>query len=513
MYPGTWAERQPHKPAIVMARSRETVSYAELDARLNRLAHLLRAAGLRRGDHLALFMENHSRYLEIVWAALRSGLYVTTVNSFLTATEAAHIVTDCEAMAIITSHAKANTAAELLDLIPPVPCRLMVDGAIDGYDRYEDAIGAFPATRIADESSGTGMLYSSGTTGQPKAILRDLPTHMPWEGDDRLAGLMNRYHLREDMTYLSPAPLYHAAPFAFVCMTHRHGGTVVVMEKFDPQESLALIERDRVTHSQWVPTMFSRMLKLPEEERVRVDLSSHEVAIHGAAPCPVPVKRQMIEWWGPILYEYYAGTEGVGSTSITSPEWLERPGSVGQAAIGNIHIVDDDGTDVPPGTDGTVYFSGGPAFEYKGAPEQTAEARLPDGRATLGDVGYVDEDGYLYLTDRKTYMIISGGVNMYPREIEDVLIIHPKVADVAVFGVPNADLGEEVKAVVEPMPGIEASPELEAELLAFCRTQIARFKCPKSIDFEAELPRLPTGKLYKGLLRDRYWSERERRIV
>ncbi len=513
MYPGTWADTQPDRPAVIMARSGETITYGDLEARSNQVAHLLRDAGLGRGDHIALFMENHARFLEVAWAALRSGIYVTAVNSFLTAPEAAYIIDDCDAQVLITSRAKSAVATEVVDQIPNVRLRLMVDGAVDGYESYERTVGAFPETRIADESSGTYMLYSSGTTGRPKAILRDLLEEMPWEGNDLIRRAHERYHYRPEMVYLSPAPLYHAAPFAFVILTHRAGGTVVVMEKFDPQESLALIDGKRVTHSQWVPTMFSRMLKLPEAERTGFDLSTHEVAIHAAAPCPVPVKREMIAWWGPILYEYYAGTEGIGSTFIKSEEWLERPGSVGKVAVGKIHIVDDDGNELPPGQAGTIYFSGGRKFEYKGAPEKTAEVHRPGGLATLGDVGYVDEDGYLYLTDRKTYLIISGGVNIYPREIEDAFITHPQVADVAVIGVPNEDLGEEVKAVVQLMPGVEGTPAFAEELLEYCRKQLAGFKCPKSVDFEAELPRLPTGKLYKRLLRDRYWGKRDSRIV
>ena len=514
MYPGTYAATAPDRPALIMGTSGETVTYRELDERSNQLAHLLREAGLRRGDHIALFMENHPRYMEVIWAALRSGLYITAVNSHLTAPEVEYILGDCEAKALITSGAKAEVVGALqAGAVGPLAVRLMVDGATAGFEAYEDAVAKMPATRLDDESSGTTMLYSSGTTGRPKGVLRPLPEEVPSANDARLAGLGTLYKYREGMVYLSPAPMYHAAPLAFSTSTQRFGGTVVMMERFDPADALRLIEERKVTHSQWVPTMFVRLLRLPPEERDGHDLSTHEVAVHAAAPCPVAVKQQMIEWWGPILYEYYAGTEGNGSTYITSEQWLAHPGSVGRPMAAQIHIIGDDGTELPAGQEGTIYFSGGGQFEYHNDPGKTEGSRLPGGLSTLGDVGYLDEEGWLYLTDRKAYMIISGGVNIYPREIEDVLIQHPGVADVAVFGVPNEEMGEEVKAVVQPLPGVEPSPAFESELLAFCRTQLAGFKCPRSVDFVEELPRLPTGKLYKRLLRDRYWGEKDSRIV
>ena len=505
MYPGTVAAEHPDRPAVVMATSGEVVTFGQLDERSNQLAHLLRAAGLQRGDHIALFMENHPRFLEVVWAALRSGLYVTAVNSHLTAEETTYIVGDCEAQVFVTSMQLAAVAAELEQSEwSRVHTWLMVDGTVDGFEPYEQAVARFPTTPIHDESTGATMLYSSGTTGRPKGVLRPLPETLPSEPDARLASAAEVYGFRDGMVYLSPAPLYHAAPLAFCVLTQRFGGTVVVMERFDPAHALELIERHRVTHSQWVPTMFVRLLRLSDEERHAHDLSSHELAIHAAAPCPVPVKRQMIEWWGPILYEYYAGTEGNGSTAITSEEWLDHPGSVGRARTGSVHIIGPDGEELPVGQEGAIYFSGGGSFEYHGDPEKTEGSRLPGGLSTLGDIGYLDEDGYLYLTDRKAHMIISGGVNIYPREIEDVLIQHPAVADVAVFGVPNDEFGEEVKAVVEPLDGNEPTDELARALLAFCRDHLAAFKVPRSLDFTDEMPRLPTGKLYKRKLRERY---------
>ena len=506
MYPGTYAATAPDRPAVIMGRTGEIVTYRELDERSLRLAHVLRDAGLRRGDHLALFMENQSRFLEVVWAALRSGLYVTTINSYLTVPEVAYIVNDCEATALVTSTAKSEIATALMGEhdIPAVHTRLMVGGALGGYDDYDTALAAASTEPLGDEVMGAAMLYSSGTTGRPKGVKRPLPTLAPSDPDPVVLRGASVYGWGEDTIYLSPAPMYHAAPLAFSVTAQRFGGTVVIMEHFDAAEALHLIEREKVTHSQWVPTMFVRMLKLPDEVRLAPDLSSHRVAIHAAAPCPVDVKRRIIEWWGPILLEYYAGTEGNGATFITSEDWLEHPGSVGRIAIGKLHIVDEEGNDLPPNAEGTIYFSGAGQFEYHNAPEKTEGARLPGGRSTLGDVGYVDDDGYLFLTDRKAYMIISGGVNIYPREIEDVLIAHPSVADVAVFGVPDDDFGEQVKAVVQPIDGVDGSEDLARELTAFAREQLAGFKVPRSIDFEAELPRLPTGKLYKRLLRDRY---------
>jgi long-chain acyl-CoA synthetase len=502
MYPGTQAALNPERPAVVMSGSGEVVTYRQLDERSNQLAHLLRSQGLGRGDHIALFCENHPRFFEVVWAALRSGLYVTAVNSHLTAEEVAYIVGDCGAAAFVSTAALADVATAAA---VTTPTKLMIGGAADQFEPYEDAIAAFPTTPIDDESAGTTMLYSSGTTGRPKGVLRPLPEEHPAEADTRSAAMRKAYRFREGMVYLSPAPIYHSAPLAYSVGAQRAGGTVVMMERFDPAAALADIERHRVTHSQWVPTMFVRLLRLPPEVRAGHDLSSHEVAVHAAAPCPVAVKRQMIEWWGPIIYEYYAGTEGNGSTAITSEEWLAHPGSVGRPRAGSVHIVDVDGNDVGPNVEGAVYFSGGGTFEYHNDPAKTEESRLSGGRTTLGDVGYVDEDGWLYLTDRKAFMIISGGVNIYPREIEDVLIQHPGVADVAVFGIPNDDFGEEVKAVVQLLPGAEAEVDA-AQLVAFCRQHLAGFKVPRSIDFTDQLPRLPTGKLYKRKLRDPYWT-------
>jgi long-chain acyl-CoA synthetase len=515
MYPGKHASERADQPAFIMASSGESVTYAEYEARANQLAHLLRSIGLERLDHYAIFMENHPRYLEACGAGERAGLYYTCVNSYLTADELAYIINNCDAQVLITSAAKAEVAREALLQCPKVAIALIVDA--EGDDRFVDyraAISGFPTTPIADECLGTSMLYSSGTTGRPKGILRPLPEVPPDHNIPLFDFLLVLWKYREGLTYLSPAPLYHSAPQAAVNLTIRMGGTAIIMERFDPEDYLGLVSRYRVTHSQLVPTMFSRMLKLPEEARARADLSSLEVAIHAAAPCPVQVKEQMIDWWGPIIHEYYGATEGLGFTACDTEEWLAHKGSVGKVMAGTLHILDEDGQPSPKGTPGEIWFETASPFEYYHDPEKTKESTSADGTmTTVGDVGYVDDDGFLYLTDRATFMIISGGVNIYPQECENLLITHPKVADAAVFGVPNTDLGEEVKAVVQPMPGVATDDAFVAELLAFCHANLARQKCPRSIDFDAQLPRLPTGKLYKKQLRDRYWGDKKTRIV
>jgi acyl-CoA synthetase (AMP-forming)/AMP-acid ligase II len=382
----------------------------------------------------------------------------------------------------------------------------MLDGVIDGYESWEAATAALPQSPIADEAEGAAMLYSSGTTGYPKGVKKPLPEE-PFGAAPAVNVLSALYGATADSVYLSPAPLYHAAPLNFSMSCLRQGTQVVVMEHFEPEAALRFIEQYRATHSQWVPTMFVRMLKLPEEVRAQYDLSSLRCAIHAAAPCPIPIKEDMIEWWGPVLYEYYAGTEGNGFVQLNSAEWLAHKGSVGRPLNCELHICDDDGNELPVGESGTIYFGGGGQFEYHNDPDKTAGSRHPKGWTTLGDVGYVDEDGYLYLTDRKHFMIISGGVNIYPQEAENVLITHPAVMDVAVFGVPNEEFGEEVKAVVQPRDLSAAGPELAHELLTYCRERLSHIKCPRSVDFRAELPRHPTGKLYKRLLKDEYWNK------
>ena len=516
MYPGKFAEHNPDKPAFIMAESGEVVTYRDYEARCNKLAHLLRERGLQRLDHYAVFMENNIRYMECCGAGERSGHYYTCVNSYLTSEELAYIINNSESRVLITSeHRRAVALAALTDC-PNVHLCIVVDGPGDGPEivNLDEAASAFPDTPIADECLGTAMLYSSGTTGQPKGILRPLPENAPDSPLPITQFVMKLWNHREEMIHLLPAPLYHAAPNASLGLTTRVGGTTVIMERFDAELYLSSIEKYGITDSQLVPTMFSRMLKLPEEVRNRYDVSSLEFVVHGAAPCPVQVKRQMIDWWGPVIHEYYAATEAQGVTFCDSEEWLAHPGTVGQVKLGELHILDNDMLACPPGKSGMVWFANANSFEYFNDTERTAEAYSPDRTmSSVGDMGYVDEEGYLYLTDRATFMTVSGGVNIYPQECENLLITHPKVMDAAVFGVPNEDFGEEVKAVVQAMPTETPGEALAGELIAFCREHLAPMKCPRSIDFIDELPRLPTGKLYKRVLRDGYWGERQSRIL
>lgn len=510
MYPGYWATIKPHADAVVDATSGAKLSWQELDHRSNQVAQLLYARGLRPGDHISLLMQNDLAFFEIAWGAYRSGLYITCINRYLTAEEAAYIINDSNSKVLFTADV-LSIAGDLPDLTPACDKRFIMGTTVAGYESYEAALATQPITPLAEEPAGDSMLYSSGTTGQPKGIKRPLSgEHI--SGGFHGVEINNPYGINADSIYLSPAPLYHAAPFGYCMRTLALGGQVVMMQHFDPERSLEYIERYRITHSQWVPTMFIRMLKLGDDLRDRYDLSSHRCAIHAAAPCPVEIKQRMMAWWGPILWEYYAGTERIGTTVIGPDDWLAHPGSVGKAHSGILHICDEDGAEQKPGDAGMIYFEQpAKAFEYHNAPEKTLSATHPihPNWYSLGDVGYVDEGGYLYLTDRKAYMIISGGVNIYPQEIEDALILHPAVEDVAVFGVPNPDFGEEVKAVVQPAQNVTQDAHLVDELMAFAKQHLAAYKVPRSIDLTDELPRLPTGKLYKRLLKDKYWPQKD----
>lgn len=510
MHPSRHVAAGPDKAALIVAETGETVSYAELDARSNRAAHLFRREGLAREDVIAIFLENHPRYYEIAWGAQRAGLFFVCVPAKLTAPEVDYILADSGAKLIVTSPALAGVARALRSEAK----RYMVGGVEPGFTNWEEATTELPDTPIADESAGVDMLYSSGTTGRPKGVRVALPDPPAIDAPNVLAMLAaGLYGFGPETRYLSPAPLYHAAPLRWSMAVHRLGGTVVMMQHFDPEAALEAIERYGITHSQWVPTHFIRMLKLPDEARARRDLSSLKVAIHAAAPCPVPVKQAMIDWWGPVIHEYYAGSEGNGMTVIGPEDWLAHPGSVGRAVHGVAHVCNEDGEELPRGEEGLIFFESPTQFEYHNDPAKTADSRNAMGWSTLGDVGRMDGDGFLYLTDRKSFMIISGGVNIYPQEIENLIVTHPRVADVAVIGAPHEEMGEQVVAVVQPADMAEAGEALAAELTAYCRQSLSGVKTPKRIDFMAELPRHPTGKLYKRLLRDRYWGKADSQIV
>lgn len=509
MYPGAHVDRFPDKPAVILAETGETLTYRELEDNSVRLARHLHEAGLRKGDHVALLSGNDPKVYEVYWAALRSGLYITAVNRHLSPSEISYIVGDCGARGLIVSAGLREAAEKIIEETPEVEIRLAFGGKVEGHGSYEEALAAASPEPLTDQPRGADMLYSSGTTGRPKGIKHPLPDRQVGDppGDTYTAVFGPLYGFDTETVYLSPAPLYHAAPLRFGGVVHALGGTLVVLERFDAEEALAAIERYRVTHSQWVPTMFVRMLKLDEAVRGRYDVSSLRVAVHAAAPCPVEVKQKMIDWWGPVLHEYYASTEGNGATFIDSEQWLRKPGSVGPAGLGAVRICGDDGAELPAGEIGTIYFEREEVpFTYHNDSAKTEQAIHPQHPTwtTTGDIGYIDEDGFLFLTDRKAFMIISGGVNIYPQEIEDALALHPKVLDVAVIGVPDEEMGESVKAVVQPAPGAEPGPGFAAELRDYLRARIAGYKVPRTVDFADELPRTPTGKLVKGKLRAQY---------
>lgn len=494
------------KTALVLHPSGIRLSFAELEARANRLAHYFRRAGLREGDTIAVLMENNEHVHAVMWAARRAGLYYALINTHLTAAEAAYIVADSGATAVIGSRALRQVceglAEHLGNGLPEL--RILADDQLEGWLCYPDCVADQPDTPIADEREGDLLQYSSGTTGRPKGIRRELAHLPPAEAPNILTPLLNAVGIGEESVYLSPAPLYHTAPSYWSMSVQALGGTTVVMEKFDAEAALDAIARYRVTHGQFVPTMFVRMLRLPDAVRNSYDVSSLQRVVHAAAPCPVAIKHQMIQWWGPIVDEYYASSEAVGASFIRAEEWLAHPGSVGKPLVGAPHILDENGNELPPGHTGEIYYEGGHPFTYLNDDGKTAAARDAHGWVTVGDVGYLDGDGYLYLTDRRHHMIISGGVNIYPQEAEDMLITHPRVLDAAVFGIPDESMGQSVKAVVQTVDAIDATDDFADELLVWLRERLAHFKCPRSISFEAQLPRSDAGKLYKHELVKKY---------
>lgn len=509
-----FARQHPDQAAVVLASSGAQLTFAELDATSRAVADLLWDLGLREGDNVALLMDNQLEFMSVYWAAMRSGLYITAVSPYLTAAEASFILSDCDARVLFVGESRAPTARVLERSEMPRLDHVLLFGdheaLPDGWNRVSDRLRRRSGSRPALEPMGRVMLYSSGTTGRPKGIKRALPGAPFGSGGDLARTVPALFGVTDQTVYLSTAPLYHLAAAVYVDAVNSNGGTVVVMERFDALRALELIEEHRVTMAQFVPTMLIRILKLPREQRERFDLSSLRTIVHGAGPCPPHVKEELIDWLGPIVWEYYGGTEDNGNTVISSPEWLEHRGSVGRPLEGTrVHVSDSEGDEVPVGEIGVVYLESVPArpiFQYHGNPAATESSRNPKHPTwtTLGDIGRVDEDGYLYLTDRLNFTIVSGGVNVYPREIEDVLLRHPMVADAAVFGVPHDEMGEVVKAVVQPADGALPADELEAELIRFTRDNLAHYKSPRSIDVVVDFPRLPTGKLNKQTLVDEY---------
>ena len=505
-HPFIFARTTPDKPAVIMAETGEQVTYREMEERSNRTAHLLRSLGINRGQCVAAMLENCVEMFDIAWATDRAGLYFTAVSSRLTPDESEYIIRDSGSKAFFTSPRVGSVPDGLAAVLGDLPL-FMARPAHAPYQDWDQAAAAFPVTPIADESAGGFMLYSSGTTGRPKGVKRPLPETGILTGPFIMPLLTQIYGADQDSVFLCPAPLYHAAPIGWSMAAQRLGATIVVMEKFDAESVLKAIEKYRVTIAQFVPTHFIRMLKLPDDVRNKYDLSSLKTVFHAAAPCPVQVKEAMIDWWGPIVHEYYSGTESNGITIIGPDEWMRKKGSVGRAMACEVHACDEQGDPLPAGQTGQIFFAGGAVFEYHNDDVKTSESRNRHGWSSLGDVGHVDEDGYLFLTDRKSFMIISGGVNIYPQEIENLLVTHPKVFDAAVIGAPDEEMGEKVVAIVQPADMNEAGPELAEELRLFCKQHLSGVKVPRQIDFMEELPRHPTGKLYKRLLRDQYWSK------
>jgi long-chain acyl-CoA synthetase len=512
---GFWktAEANPDVLAVVDP-DRNEVTAGELLAECNRLVHGLRALGLQEGDGIAVVTPNNIPMMAMYFAAMQAGWYLTPINHHLVGPEIAYIVNDCEASVFIGHERMADACEAAAKEIELPADRLFAIGEINGFRSYDEIVAGQPETLPENRVAGAPMHYTSGTTGKPKGVRRKLSGAPPDQAGMGFTFLLQMFGVGpgDGHVHICGSPLYHTAVLAFATASLNLGHTVVLMDKWTPESMLDLIQTYKVTHSHMVPTQFHRLLALPDEVKQKYDVSSLRAMVHAAAPCPVDVKRRMLEWWGPVIWEYYAATEG-GGTRVSPEEWLERPGTVGKAWPGaEIRILDEDGNDVPTGQPGTVYMKlPAAAFEYFKDQDKTEQNRRA-GFFTVGDIGYLDEEGYLFLMDRKSDMIISGGVNIYPAEIEGELLSHPKVADAAVFGIPHPDWGEEIKAVIEPAPGVEPDDALTAELLSFLQTRLAKFKIPKSVDYTVEMPRDPNGKLYKRKLRDPYWEGRERAI-
>lgn len=495
MYPGVHALEKPEQPAMIMAGSGRSISYAELDRRSIQLARVFDAYGLAPTATVAVACENRLEWAEMMWATARSGRCLAPVNWHLGPSELSEVLRVSDAAALIAGPASHAALRE----VPDPPLTLAIDG--DGsLPDYHATIASMPTEPLPVERLGGRMMFSSGTTGTPKGILHPGSDIHPADAPPHLGRYTDLLSLDGDTVYLSPAPTYHTSPFRFVFAVTQLGGTVVCLEKFDPQLVLEAIDRYRVTHAQFVPTMLLRLLRLPEEVKQRYDLSSLRVAITGGAPCPHKLKQSLMSWWGPIVHELYGASESYGNCHIGPEEVETHPGSVGRALTGMIHITDEDGTELPPGQIGTVWFEGAGSFRYHGDDRETELSTNARGWRTVGDLGYLDEDGYLYLTGRRDQLIISDGVNIHPQEVEDLLTVHPLVDDVAVIGVPDEEYGQIVQAVVVAAAGAVPGPELGTELIEYCRAHLAHYKCPRIVEFVSELPRGDNGKLYKRKL-------------
>jgi len=508
MHPRLIARDRPDAAALIECATGRVVSYGALEKRANRLAHELRAQGIRAGDRVAVICDNRAEFMDVYWAAQRAGIIIVPVSTWLRAAEIDYIIRDSGARLVLVSARLRDTFGALaaLDPFDRGSAPLLSIGLDPEWPDIVTLAASQPDTPVADEQIGGCMAYSSGTTGRPKGVVQERRTGSPVQPGPQ-EQFARFQQMDAETVYLNPAPLYHAAPLGMAAGVQSVGGTVVIAPRFDAEATLAAIERYRVTVLQAVPTMFIRLLALPQSVRDGYDLASLRRVIHAGAPCPVPVKDAMIDWLGPMIEEYYGGSEGNGLVAIGSREWRERRGSVGRPVSGEVHICDDRGREVPVGTDGIIYFAGGQSFSYHNDAEKTAASRnelYPDW-STLGNIGHLDANGYLFLTDRRDFTIISGGVNIYPQEVENLLVMHPEVTDAAVFGVPNAELGEEVKAVIRPEDWARATPQFAETLIAWCRAQLSAQKCPRSIDFRPDLPRTESGKLLKKQLRAEYW--------